>query len=82
MTVLWNVLPMLEAASASETSVSFCRTTRRVNSEDSCVDIRRPENLKSNLNACQSDTEHVSVVFDYLYVPLFLINFGCCGKFC
>jgi hypothetical protein len=38
---------MMEAASTSETSVKFYRTTRRSNPEDSHLHIRRRENLKS-----------------------------------
>jgi hypothetical protein len=40
---------MMEAASTSETSVSFYRTTRRNNPEDSNIHTRRRENLKSRL---------------------------------
>jgi hypothetical protein len=39
---------IMEAASTSETSVNFCHTTRRNNSEDSHLHTRRRENLKSN----------------------------------
>jgi hypothetical protein len=37
---------MMEAASTSETLVSFYQTTRRNNTEDSHLHIRRRENLK------------------------------------
>jgi hypothetical protein len=37
---------MMEAASTSETSVNFYRTTRRYNPEDSHLHTRRRENLK------------------------------------
>jgi hypothetical protein len=40
---------MIEAASTSETSVNFYKTTRRNNPEDSHLHIRRRENLKSQL---------------------------------
>jgi hypothetical protein len=39
---------MMEAASTSETSVNFCQTTRRNNSEDSPLHTPRRENLKSH----------------------------------
>jgi hypothetical protein len=38
---------MMEAASSSETSVNFYRTTRCYNPEDSHIHARRRENLKS-----------------------------------
>jgi hypothetical protein len=38
----------MEAASTSETSVNFYRTTRRNNPEDSHTNTRRRENLKSH----------------------------------
>jgi hypothetical protein len=38
---------MMEAASTSETSVNFYRTTRRYNPEDNHLRIRRRKNLKS-----------------------------------
>jgi hypothetical protein len=38
---------MMEAASASETSVNFYQTTRRYKPEDSHLRIRRRENLNS-----------------------------------
>jgi hypothetical protein len=39
---------MMEAASISETSVSFCQTARRNNPEDSHLHTRRRESLKSH----------------------------------
>jgi hypothetical protein len=39
---------MMEAVSASETSVNFYQTTRRNNPEDSHLHTRRRENLKSH----------------------------------
>jgi hypothetical protein len=39
---------MMEAASASETSVNVYQTTRRYNPEDSHLHTRRRENLKSS----------------------------------
>jgi hypothetical protein len=38
---------MMEAVSASETSVNFYQTTRRYNPDDSHLHTRRRENLKS-----------------------------------
>jgi hypothetical protein len=38
---------MMEAASPSETLVNFYQTTRRYNPEDSHLQTRRRENLKS-----------------------------------
>jgi hypothetical protein len=43
---------MMEAASASETSVNFYQTARRYNPEDSHLYPRRRENLKSQLQYC------------------------------
>jgi hypothetical protein len=40
---------MMEAASASETSVNFYQTTGRNNPEDSRLHNRRRENLKSHI---------------------------------
>jgi hypothetical protein len=40
---------MMEAAGTSETSVTFYQATRRNNPEDSHLDTRRRENLKSHL---------------------------------
>jgi hypothetical protein len=40
---------MMEAASATETSVNFYQTTRRYNPEDSHLRTHRRENLKSYL---------------------------------
>jgi hypothetical protein len=42
---------MIAAASTSETSVNFYRTTRHYNPEDSHLHTRRRENLKSYLTA-------------------------------
>jgi hypothetical protein len=39
---------MMEVASTSETSVNFYQTTRRYNPEDSHLNTRRRENLKSH----------------------------------
>jgi hypothetical protein len=39
---------MMEAASASETSVNFYQTTRRNNPDDSHLHNRRRDNLKSH----------------------------------
>jgi hypothetical protein len=39
---------MMEAASTSESSVNFYRTTRRNNQEDSNLHTRHRENLNSN----------------------------------
>jgi hypothetical protein len=41
------MMMMMEAASASETSVNFYQTTRRYKPEDSHLHTRRRENLKS-----------------------------------
>jgi hypothetical protein len=40
---------MVEAASTSETSVNFYRTTRRKSPEDSHLNIRSREKLKSHM---------------------------------
>jgi hypothetical protein len=40
---------MMEAASASETSINYYLTTRRNNPEDSHLHTRRRENLKSHV---------------------------------
>jgi hypothetical protein len=42
--------PMMEAVSSSETSVNSYQTTRRNNPEDSHLQTRRRENLKSRLD--------------------------------
>jgi hypothetical protein len=57
MAVFWVIAPcnlvevlialMMEAVSISETSANFYQTTRRNNPEDSHLDSRRRENLKS-----------------------------------
>jgi hypothetical protein len=55
MTVFWLVAAcsqgalMMELASTSETSVNIYQTTRRNNSEDGQVQIRRRENLKCHI---------------------------------
>jgi hypothetical protein len=56
MAVFWivascslTIVSMMEAASTSETSVSFYQTTRRNNPEDSHLHTRRRENLKSHI---------------------------------
>jgi hypothetical protein len=54
----------MEAASTSETSVKFYQTTRRNNPEDSHLQTRRRENLKSHrdlkvvitLETCKAST--------------------------
>jgi hypothetical protein len=45
---------MMEAASASETSVNFCQTTQHNNPEDSRLHTRSHESLKSHamINVC------------------------------
>jgi hypothetical protein len=60
MALFWVVAPcslvevyqrfilMMEAAGTSETPVNFYQTTRRNNSEDSHLQTRRRENLKSH----------------------------------
>jgi hypothetical protein len=45
---------MMEAASASETSVNFYQTTRRNNPGESHLHTRRRENLKSQEKVCTS----------------------------
>jgi hypothetical protein len=84
MIVLWDVAPMMEAVSISET-FNFYHITQRNNTEDSHFHTRRRENLSSHLdiwqcrhlNVFMSDTTHISVVFEYLYVFSFIMNFEC-----
>jgi hypothetical protein len=53
---------MVEAASTSETSVSFYQTTRRNNLEDSHLNTRR-ENLKSHLaRNCLQETFYMQPI--------------------
>jgi hypothetical protein len=47
--ILLVIALMMAAASTSETPVNFYQTIRRNNPEDSCLHIRRRENLKSHL---------------------------------
>jgi hypothetical protein len=60
---------MVEAASTSETSVSFYRATRRYNPEDGHLHTRLSKNLKyhSEVNACNFNTS-VSVVYGVIYI--------------
>jgi hypothetical protein len=59
MTVCHHAL-MMEAASASETSVKFYQTTRHNNIEDSYLRTHCRENLKSH--------QVLSIFYEYLYV--------------
>jgi hypothetical protein len=55
---------MMEAASTSETSVNFYQTTRRNNPENSHLQTRHSENLKS-----QSDSNNTDRFIVYLEIP-------------
>jgi hypothetical protein len=48
MAVSWVVALMMEAASTCETSINFYQTTQRNNPEDSHLNSRRRENLRSH----------------------------------
>jgi hypothetical protein len=58
MAVFWVVLIalMMEAAMTSETLVNVYQTTQRYNPEDSNLQTRRRQNLKSYLSGCEGKT--------------------------
>jgi hypothetical protein len=52
MAVFWAIVLMMEAVNTSETSVNFYQTISRYNPEDSHLDTRHRENLKSTSFVC------------------------------
>jgi hypothetical protein len=89
MMMMMIIALMMEAASTSETSVNFYRTTRHYNPEDSHLHTRRRENLKSNFTLADPSVvlsvagyalhsranEHQEIILSFMFYFLILCIF-------